>query len=86
MEKLRQGQVSEQEQRQEQKQDGEFYFDRKNQKPVIRSSICTGEQVAGFKDLRTGKFTDIMLVRDHKDMEEFTRKYGISREEVTREW
>ena len=94
LEKLRQGQVSEQEQKQEeiqerkqvQRQDGEFYFDRKNQKPVIRSSICTGEQVAGFKDLRTGKFTDIMLVRDHKDMEEFTRKYGISREEITREW
>ena len=85
-EKLRQGQAPEQKQGQEQKQDGEFYFDRKNQKPVIRSSICTGEQVAGFKDLRTGKFMDIMLVRDHKDMEEFTRKYGISREEITREW
>ena len=90
LEKLQQEQVPEQEQKYEQKkeqrQDGEFYFDRKNQKPVIRSSICTGEQVAGFKDLRTGKFTDIMLVRDHKDMEEFTRKYGISREEITREW
>ena len=86
LEKLRQGQVPEQEQRQEQKQEGEFYFDRESQKPVIRSSICTGEQVAGFKNLRTGKFTEIMLVRDHKDMEEFTRKYGISREEITREW
>ena len=86
LEKLRWSQVSEQEQKQEQKQDGEFCFDRKSQKPVIRSSICTGEQVAGFKDLHTGKFTDIMLIRDHKDMEEFTRKYGISREEITREW
>lgn len=85
-EKLRQGQAAEQEQKQERKQNGEFYFDRENQKPVIRSSICTGEQVAGFKDLRTGKFTDIMLVRDHKDLEEFTRKYGISREEITKEW
>lgn len=86
LEKLRQDQVPEQGQEQEQKQSGEFYFDRENQKPVIRSSICTGEQVAGFKDLRTGKFTDIMLIRDHKDMEEFTRKYGISREEISREW
>ena len=96
LEKLRQGQVPEQEQKQEQEQeqkqkqeqkhDGEFYFDRESQKPVIRSSICTGEQVAGFKNLRTGKFTEIMLVRDHKDMEEFTKKYGISREEITREW
>lgn len=84
--KLRQGQVPEQNQEHEQKRGGEFYFDRENQKPVIRSSICTGEQVAGFKDLRTGKFTDIMLVRDNEDMEEFTKKYGISREEITREW
>lgn len=86
LEKLQQGQVPEQEQQNEQKRGGELYFDRENLKPVIRASICTGEQVAGFKDIRTGKFTDIMLVRDHKDMEEFTRKYGISREEITREW
>ena len=84
--KLRQGQVPEQEQKYEQRQGGEFYFDKENQRPVIRSSICTGEQVAGFKDLRTGKFMDIMLVRDNKDMEEFIRKYGISREEITKEW
>ena len=90
LEKLWQGQAPEQEQQNEQKNEqkrgGELYFDRENLKPVIRASICTGEQVAGFKDIRTGKFTDIMLVRDHKDMEEFTRKYGISREEITREW
>lgn len=61
-------------------------FDREHQRPVIRSSICTGEQVAGFKDLRTGRFTEIMLVRNNEDMEEFTRKYGISREEIRREW
>lgn len=37
-------------------------YDKEKQKPVIRCSICTGEQVAGFKDIRTGKFTDIMLI------------------------
>ena len=26
-------------------------YDRANQKPVIRSNICTGEKVAGFKDI-----------------------------------
>lgn len=26
-------------------------WDQKHQKPIIRASICTGEQVAGFKDL-----------------------------------
>ena len=30
-------------------------YDREHMKPVIRASICTGEEVAGFKDIRTGK-------------------------------
>ena len=66
--------------------DDEFRFDREFHKPVIRSSICTGEQVAGFKDRRTGRFMEIMLIRDNGDIEAFTREYGISREEITREW
>lgn len=32
--------------------------------PVIRSSICTGEPVAGFKDPVSGKFRELMLIRD----------------------
>ena len=38
-------------------------YDRSNQKPVIKASICNGEQVAGFKDIRTGKFEEVMLIR-----------------------
>ena len=37
-------------------------YDRETQKPVIRASICTGEKAAGFQDLRTGKFTEVMLL------------------------
>lgn len=29
-------------------------YDKENKKPVIKSSICNGEQVAGFKDIHTG--------------------------------
>ena len=36
-------------------------YDRANEKPAIRSSICTGEQVAGFKDIHTGKTHDTVL-------------------------
>ena len=39
--------------------------------PAIRVSICTGEQVAGFKNLSTGKFEEITLIRDRKDLEDF---------------
>ena len=37
-------------------------YDREHMKPVIRASICTGEEVAGFKDIRTGKIEENMLI------------------------
>lgn len=61
-------------------------YKKEEQKPVIRSSICTGEKVAGFKDIRTGKFTEIMLIRNEKDMAEFLHKYGIDADEIKVEW
>lgn len=61
-------------------------FDRENQVPVIHSSICNGEQVAGFKDLHTGKFTEVMVIRDSKDMDEFLETYDISADEIKKEW
>ena len=61
-------------------------YDKENQKPVIRSSICTGEKVAGFRDLNTGKFTEVMLIRDNKDMDEFLTTYDISVVEIKTEW
>lgn len=61
-------------------------YDKENQKPVIRSSICTGEKVAGFRDVRTGKFTEVMLIKDNKDMDLFLEKYDISVAEIKTEW
>lgn len=58
-------------------------YDRENQQPVIRSSICTGEKVAGFRDIRTGKFTEVMLIRGSGDLREFLEQYDISEEDVT---
>ncbi|HIY63714.1 MAG TPA: aspartate dehydrogenase [Candidatus Mediterraneibacter stercoripullorum] len=46
--------------------------------PVIRCSICTGEQVAGFKDLSDGRFEEVMLIRSSADLEEFRERYGIT--------
>lgn len=61
-------------------------YDKENQKPVIRASICNGEQVAGFKDLHTGKFSEIMLIRNSRDMDEFLEKYDIAMEEISKEY
>lgn len=59
-------------------------YDRQNQKPVLHCSICTGETVAGFKDLRTGKFEEVMLIKGAKDLAEFKSLYGI--EEIAKEY
>ena len=53
-------------------------YDHENLYPAIRSSICNGEKVAGFKNKGTGSFTEIMLISSDKDLETFKRKYGIT--------
>lgn len=54
-------------------------FDRENQKPVLKCSICNGEQVAGFKDVHTGKFDEVMLIRSDADLETFKKMYGVDK-------
>ena len=60
-------------------------YDRSNQKPVIKDSICNGEQVAGFKDIDTGKIEEVMLIRRAEDLETFKTMYGIEGE-ITKEY
>lgn len=57
-------------------------YDPAQQKAVIRCSICTGEQVAGFQDVRTGRFEEVMLIRDQADLLHFKERYGV--EEITK--
>ena len=60
-------------------------YDRECMKPVIRASICTGEQVAGFKDMQTGKLEEIMLIKSPKDLDDFKNMFGIT-EEIEKEY
>ena len=53
-------------------------YDPKTQKPVIKCSICNGEQVAGFSDLRTGIFSDVMLIVSDDDLRDFKERYCIT--------
>ena len=55
-------------------------YDREHLEPVIRSSICTGEKAAGFRDKTTGHFSEVMLIRDDQDLQKFIREYGITEE------
>lgn len=52
-------------------------YDKENQRPVIQCSICTGEQVAGFIDKRTGKFQEEMMIVDAEDLKLFKEMYGL---------
>ena len=69
-----------------QKRDPITDFDKKGKKPVIRSSICTGEKVAGFKDEKTGHIEELMLIRNAKDLELFMQTYGVSQNEIEKIW
>lgn len=66
------------------KQQAKKNFDRENQKAVLRCSICTGEQVAGFKNIHTGKFEEVTLIRNEEDLSSFKAMYDLK--EVTKEY
>ncbi len=59
-------------------------YDPNIQKPVLRCSICTGEQVFGFRNMETGKFEEVSLIRNEQELEAFMQLYGIH--QVTKEY
>ncbi len=61
-------------------------YDRENERPVIRASICNGEQVAGFKNIHGGKFTEVMTIRDERDLKEFLAKYDLDMADIRKEY
>ena len=60
-------------------------YDKDNKKPVIKASISNGEQVAGFKDIHTGKIEEVMLIKSPSDLYIFKKMYGIN-EEIAKEY
>ena len=59
-------------------------FDSDEQIAVIKCSICTGEQIAGFKSKEDGHFTEVMLIRAPDDLAKFKEIYKIS--EIKKEY
>ena len=52
-------------------------YDPEKEKPLIIASICNGEQVFGFRELESGDFREVGLVRSDADLKAFRREYGI---------
>ena len=55
-------------------------YDPNIKEPVIRVSICTGEKVAGFRNLSSERFEEVMLISNEKDLQEFIDTYDIKGE------
>ncbi|MGN0460554.1 MAG: aspartate dehydrogenase [Ruminococcus sp.] len=54
-------------------------FDPKTQYAVIKISVCTGEKVAGFRNMAYGHFTEVMLVRNKEDEKRFLKIYNLEK-------
>ena len=52
-------------------------FDPETQEPVVRRSICTGEMTVGLLDRRSGRFSELMLVRNQQELKEVCRQLGV---------
>ena len=52
-------------------------YDRERLKPVLRCSICTGEQTAGFQERDSGKFHEVQLIRTPQELQEFLDRVGL---------
>ena len=54
-----------------------YDYDPVKEKPMIRASICNGEQVAGFKNRETGEFHEVMMIRNDEDLQIFKQTYHL---------
>ena len=54
--------------------------------PVIRCSICTGEQVICAKDRKTGELHELMLVRTPSDIKAFCAVNDIDASDMQKEY
>lgn len=57
-------------------------FSLEEYEPVLRCSICTGEQVACMRNRQTGQLREVMLIRSTQDLEEFCRTYQVAADQV----
>ena len=50
--------------------------------PVLRCSICTGEQTLCAREKETGKLHELMLIRDPSELEGFCLVNGVTLEDI----
>ena len=63
------------------KKTGKKSYDASVKKPMIRASICNGEQVLCAKD-NTGHLHELMLIRFPEELEDYCRHNGIDPDSI----
>ena len=53
-------------------------WDKEGTYPAVRCSICTGEQVFGFKDVHSDEFHEVALIRSDAELLQAAQEYGIT--------
>lgn len=61
-------------------------YDKATLKPVLKASICNYEKIAGFKEIKTGKFHEDMLITSPNDLQRFMEAYDLTEDQITKEW
>lgn len=59
-----------------------FQYDPQLHRPVMYSSICTGEKRIGFERRSDGHFEEVACVRCQKDLDDFLKNYGLRSEDI----
>ena len=44
---------------------------------VLKCNTCNADRVAGFRDSRTGAFTEVMNIRSDYELSEFKKTYHL---------
>lgn len=61
-------------------------YDKENKIPILKCSICTNEKIAGFKDIHTNEFEEVMLISNKKDLDYFVKMYDLDSSRIKREY
>ena len=57
-------------------------YDPSERQPAVRRSICTGEMTAGFIERESGKFQELMLLQNQKELADFAESTGVRPDEL----
>lgn len=54
-----------------------YSFNPAKEEPFLHANTCNREIVVGFREKGTGKFHEVMMITNDKELEEFKKTYGI---------